>query len=399
MEEERIEEIGDDVSTYLALAMDSCFEKLTLESGEQVRPEVREEELLSFVENLVVRAKTLGWKADEMYGDVYDHIIIGDDFHDILIFGKRISGHYFFWEISPLMQTTKSVKDQEILSYEPEARFFLKKRSDLSPSFSEIPEEKRRIIIEEAQTIGYAISSVGKEKFDEDFYQRLRSQLYKEVPELKEMPELKGKVKGILEKPIHVISCPVSKQAVKYVNEKNKFDFELFKKGFKKTIKETVKRHPTIGNLYPMLEKKCEKDGFLAKISLIDIELDGVSRNRIHELIQRGKGEEKGTIYVLYDGKNIDFILPQGEFSEKLSKAITAYNGALNWMFYKFQEPYSANIRDLCMRSSPFSNMVQEEILGKIRKNLEILGIGNKYSGFPEYLQIQPRIRLVEQKT
>lgn len=436
MAERQEEKLVDDASSVFTSAIDYCFKKITLNSGEQVWTKIREEELLRFVADFVSKAKLFEWITKKGH----DNIIIGDELYEFLTLRKHVSGYDLYWGISPVEQTKKLVENQddrkkvllskygpecipkierykslkakrggllqevgihyvtdsdfldtslpelilakidhpekfneiedlttemknmrnkmsrmfiesgmpEMFFYEPRVFLYLDDKHGNPALFSEIPEEKREIISEEAKTIKDALSSKWVEKFDETFCKELQSKLYRIYGKIKGLEEA---VKGVLDKSTYVISCPVNKLKANYV-KKNKFDSKSFREDFKIAIEETCKRYK-IGNLHPELVRTWETDGFLDEISLREL---------------KGKREE---IHVLYKGGSIDFILPHGGSYDKLYEAMTAYNGALAWMFFGDQKSYTANIRDLCVRSPSFYNMVQEKMLERIRENIK----------------------------
>lgn len=249
---------------------------------------------------------------------------------------------------------------QEMFFYQPRSFLYLDS-DDVPVLFSEIPEEKRSVIVEAARNINYSFSSDWTDKFDETFSQELQSRLYKGYGEVKKLGEV---VKKALNQPMHLLSCPVNKRKGDYVQQ-NQFNRESFEKAFVIAMKETCDRY-SIGKLHPRFEIPSQGEGSLAEVSLMepdDTQIRHVSTG------QRFRGS-RGKIYVLCEGDSIDFIFPKGEFYDKLNEAITAYNGALAWMFYKPPTHYSVNVRDLCVRSPAFSNKFQSIILGGITQNL-----------------------------
>lgn len=249
--------------------------------------------------------------------------------------------------------------------YKPEIELYVLDKKGRFMSLTILPEDERRDLLEVAKTIRYALSSGWTDEFDETFCQELQSKLYRVCGEVKELRET---VKTLLDQPMHIISCSVSNQKEKYV-EQNHFDAATFMTIFEKAIEETCKRYP-IGNICPTcpeLEKSLEEKG-LAEIPLMVLEDPSRQKSYTTKRTFRGK---KGEIHVLYGGDSIDFILPCGGFYDTLNKAMAAYDGTVGWMFYGSSMNLSANVRDLCVRSPGFSNVVQEKILGKIKENLK----------------------------
>jgi hypothetical protein len=276
-------------------------------------------------------------------------------------------------EIRDLTTEMQKIKDEiseafipYLKTYEPQISLEVHDKNGRFVSLSLIPEEKRRDIIEIAKTIRYVLSSDWTGKFDETFYQELQSKLYRVCGEI---PKLKETVKTVLDTPMYLIPCPADNQGAKYV-EQNQFNSELFMDVFEKAIKETCTRHP-IGNLCPKLGITWKTDGFLAGISLMESD----DTQREYRSTQQKFRGSRGKIYVLYEGDSIDFILPQGGLYDKLNEAMVAHDGTINCMFYGSPRYLSASIRDLCMRSHGFSNMVQGQISGKIIENLNRNGL------------------------